>query len=152
MILSTVFADLIKIHGIEAAILYDRSNQILDQWLNTEFNKKLYEDIGLQFRQIFSLEHNISHQFPEVVLAYEKGQIYAKLHEEQMLIVITKKLVEVSLLRLVINVGFFNFDHSKEIQKVCKKNRQLLINFLSEDYLDDVEISFLKKIERHPME
>ena len=57
--LTTVFADLVKIHGIEAAIFFDGANQIIGQWSNTEFNKKLFEDIGLQFRQIFSLKNFI---------------------------------------------------------------------------------------------
>ena len=149
MILSELFNDLSKIDDIFAVFLYGKTNNIIDKWIKSDYNETLFTEIGLHFNQVFTILNNSDNIYPEVNVAHEKGQIYVYQQQDLMLIVVCKQKVDASLLRLIINVGFFRFSQSKKIQKFLKKLPQVSINFIAKEYLDDAEQNFLKNIRRY---
>jgi len=145
--LSELFKDLLSIEGIEAAVIYGRDNQILDSWSIAHFNTQIFKEIGLSYLQIFSITDQMSQSFSETVVLHEKGQLYARFSEGLLLVIIAKLKVEVSLIRLLVNVGFAEYSSSKKLQKIVRKISKEKGDFLDSRYLDSTEQKYLDKIE-----
>lgn len=146
--LSELFKDLLAIEGIEAAVIYGPDNQVLDSWSIAHFNTQIFKEIGLSYLQIFSITDQMSRSFSETVVMHEKGQIFARSSDGLLLVVIAKLKVEVSLIRLFVNVGFAEYASSKKLQKIVRKISRGKEDFLNPRYLDSTEQKYLDKIEK----
>lgn len=109
--------DLTKVDGIDGIAIYDKNNRVLDSWCVPHFNTKIFNDIGINYLQIFAAVYGAGKEAHEVGVAYEKGQIYARIFPNFFLVVISKVKVEISLIRLIVNVGVSDLIGSKKIQK-----------------------------------
>ena len=145
--IANLFKNLLKMNGIEAIVIYDQDNNILDNWFRSGFKQVVFNEMGLHFRQIFALQKDMDLPFPEIFVSYDKGQVFARYFKGLVLLIITKPKTDVALLRLIVDVGFGNLEKSKKIQKALKKIPTRNLKFLEGDYMDDVETRLLQKIE-----
>ncbi len=144
--ISYFFKDLLQIQGMEAIIVYSKNNIILDSWTISNFNQKILNDLGLFYQQIFTLCKMFSQPHQEIVLVYDKRKIYGKKYKDLLILIVAKSKVNIAMLRLIINVGFYELDHSKKFQKILKKIHTSEFNYFDKKYLDNVEQKFLNKL------
>ncbi len=140
------FKDLTAIDGVEGIVVYGKDNSILDSWADSQFNTRIFEDLAINYLQIFLLRDNIGSDFREVVLNFEKSQVYVRDLTDFIIVVIAKNKVEISLLRIVINVGYSGLASSRKMKKIFKKLKLEIGGYLGREYLDDVEEEYLVRM------
>ncbi len=140
------FNDLKKINGIEGIVIFSKDNLIIDHWSNPQFNTKIYNDLSQSYLQIFAINEKVEYSFEEVVLTFDNGQVYARNFPEFLMLVITKLNLEIELIRLILNVNYDNLINSRKMKKELKKFPQNERSFLNKNFLDDVEETYLNKI------
>ena len=150
--INELFPDLLKLDGIEAIIIYNTDNVIVDSWARPHYNIKIFKELGLNFQQIFRVSKKTKQPFQEVVLNLEKGKIYSRFNSEILLIIVSKFKVEPSLIRLIVNVGLAKFEESRKVKKLLKKKPLRGYNCLKPALLDDVEEEYLNKIDNKKSE
>jgi hypothetical protein len=144
-IISEYLKDLTQLKGVEAIALYSSDNTIIASWSQPDFNAQIFEDISINYFQIFSVLESGFRDFQESVLAYDKGSVFARILPDLLLIVIIKPNVEVALVRLIVNVHITELIQSKRVQKILKKLSGQSVNFLETKYLDPREKDYLEK-------
>ncbi len=144
--IADLFKDLTLLDGIDAIVVFDKDNRILDSWAVSHFNTRVFNDLAMNYLQIFGIKTHTDYHFDEAVIAFEKGQVYGRQLPEFGLIVIAKFRVEISLIRLIVNVGIAEFGSSRKLKKILRKLSAGDTDFLADTYLDDVESEYLKKL------
>jgi hypothetical protein len=139
--------DLISVQGVEAIALYGIDNTLIDSWGDTNFNREIFDQVALHYLQVFSVLDLKLQNYNEIVITHEKGQFYARILPDLLIVVSLKSMKEVALTRLVINVHLTELLTSKAFQKVKKKLSLSSQNLLDKKYLDDSERDYLKKME-----
>jgi len=135
-----------QIEGLEAIALYRSDNALIDTWSEPNFDQNIFDLVSIHYFQIFSILGTGFRDFQEVVLAHSQGKIYARVLPDLLLVVIVKSSVDISLVRLIINVKIADLLKSRKLQKILKKVSKKSINFLQKKYLDDSEIVLLNNI------
>ena len=140
------FKDLTQLEGIEGIALYSYDNEIVDSWVDSNFNIKIFEEIGINYFQILLSLGKFDNKFDEIVISHENGQIYVKPLPDIMIVIAFRLKVDVALIRLIINLGVSGLFDSKKHQKILKKFSSKTKNFLKDTYLDDSERAYIKRI------
>ncbi len=138
--------DLTVIESIEAVAVYANDNTILDSWTRPNFQNKVLEELCLHYLQLFSLLETDIRNYREIATSHDRGYIYARALPDVLLVVISRIPVEISLLRLIINVKIPELLSSRSFQKKIKKVSSDNYNFLDKQFLDDSEKEYLKKL------
>ncbi len=144
--ISEFLNDMTKIEDLEAIALYRSDNALIDTWFMPNFDQNIFDLLSIHYFQIFSILSDGFRDFQEVVLSHSQGKIYVRAIPDLLLIVIGKSSVDISLVRLIINVKIADFLKSRKLQKFLKKASKKSINFLQKKYLDDREIYLLNNI------
>jgi len=139
-------ADLIEIDGIEAVVIFTKDNTIIDQWATPHFNTQVFNELCLNYQQIFAVGKNEDKSNLEVNISHEKGIIFVKQFSDFFLLVLAKSKVDTALIRIMANVGLSEVWNSRKGQKILKKYLGQERNYLDKEYLDDVEEEYLNKI------
>jgi len=139
--------DLIQLKNVEAVAAYSLNNELIDSWSDPNFNSKVLKELSLHYFQVFATLDLSLKNFQEIVITHEKGHFYTRILPNLLLIVVVKLPIEISLLRLIINVKISDLLKSKELQKGLKKSTQESKDFLNNKNLDDSEKEYLKKLE-----
>jgi hypothetical protein len=79
-------------------------------------------------------------------LLFDKGLIFIRYHQKFFIIVIANTNVDVSHIRLAINVGIFELNESRKFQKLLKKFPSERTKLFSQSELDDAEHFMVEKI------
>ncbi|MEJ2633746.1 MAG: hypothetical protein P8184_00455 [Calditrichia bacterium] len=138
--------DLTSVEGVEGVVIIRKDNTVLDSWSAPNFNTNLFEDVSLHFHQIFELFDRDDLEYQENVVSYEKGQVYARNLPQFLLLIFARFKVDISALRLIVNVGLAELFDSKKMQKMLKKIPIGNHSVLKREFLDDVEQGYLAKI------
>jgi hypothetical protein len=107
----------------------------------------VFSQIALHYLQVFSILDLKLQNYNEIVINHEKGQFYARILPDLLIVVALKSIKETPLIRLVINVKIGDLLTSKEFQKIRKKLTLANQNLLDKKYLDESERNYLKKLE-----
>jgi hypothetical protein len=145
-LISEYLKDLTLLKGIEGIAIFSHDNSILDAWHEPNFNPKLFEEISINYFQMFSILDSGYRDFHEVVTSHEKGKVYVRVLPDLLLVVVAKSNIEMALVRLVVNVQIVELLNSRKLQKLVKKISEKSSNFLNKKYLDQKEDEYLKKI------
>ncbi len=135
-----------QIEDLEAIALYRSDNALIDTWSEPNFDQNIFDLISIHYFQIFSILSTGVRDFQEVILSHSQGKIYARTLPDLLLVVIVKSSVDISLVRLIINVKIADLLKSRKLQKILKKISKKNINFLQKKYLDNREIDLLNNI------
>jgi hypothetical protein len=138
--------DLTLLKGMEGIALFRHDNTILDSWYEPNFNSKVFEEISINYFQMFSILDSGYRDFYEVVTSHEKGRVYVRVLPDLLLVVVAKSNIEITLVRLIVNVQIVELLNSRKLQKLVKKISEKSLNFLNKKYLDEREGEYLKKI------
>lgn len=138
--------DLTQVEGIDGIAIFDMDNKIIDSWTAPNFEDKIFNEIGINYYQIFAILESSERDFHELVIQYEKGQVYTRTLPDIFILVITKTKTDIALIRLIINVAAPEFLNSRKLQKILKKSSKPSRNFLVKNYLDSTEQAYHKKI------
>ena len=140
-------SDLTKIPSTEAIAIYSIDNVIIDSWSESSFNRDVFSQIALHYLQVISILDLKLQNYNEIVINHEKGQFYARILPDLLIVVALKSIKDTPLIRLVINVKVGDLLTSKEFQKIRKKLTLANQNLLDKKYLDESERNYLKKLE-----
>jgi hypothetical protein len=138
--------DLTLIDSVEAIAIYAIDKSILDNWSRPNFQNNILKEISLHYLQMFYLLETDVNNFREIIISHDRGYIYARALPDLMLIIISRIPVDISLLRLIINVKIPDLLNSRAFQKKIKKVVSNNSNFLDKKFLDDSEKEYLKKL------
>jgi hypothetical protein len=139
--------DLIEVQNTEAIAIYSIDNTLVDSWSESGFNKEVFSQIALHYLQVFSILDLKLHNYNEIVISHEKGQFYARILPDLLIVVSLKSMKDIPLVRLIINVKIGDLLTSKEFQKIRKKLTLTNQNLLDRKYLDESERNYLKKLD-----
>ena len=140
------FKNLCEVNGIEAIALLNNSNKIIDTWIGSKYDTSIFTEIGLSYLQIFAMQDDRNFDVNEIVLLFDKGIIFVRNYQKFFMIIIANPNVDISHIRLAINVGTFELNESRKIQKQLKKFSSDKSHSLNELELDDVERLMIEKI------
>ena len=139
--------DLVQLKNVEAVAAYSLNNELVDFWSDPNFNNKVLKELSLHYFQVFATLDLSLKNFQEIVITHEKGHFYTRILPNLLLIVVVKFPIEISLLRLIVNVKISDLLNSKEFQKELKKSSKESKDFLNNKNLDDSEKEYMKKLE-----
>jgi hypothetical protein len=145
-VIEKFFKNLSEIVGIEAIALLDNNNHIIDTWIESKYDTSIFTEIGLSYLQIFSIQENRNFDINEIVLLFDKGLLFVRNHQKFVMIVIANPNIDISLIRLAINVGIFELGEARKIQKQLKKFPADKSHSINELELDDAEHLMIEKI------
>lgn len=134
------------IDSVEAVAIFANDNTIMDDWSRLNFQNNFLKEISLHYLQLFYLLETDINNFREIIISHDRGYIYARALPDLMLIIISRIPVNISLLRLIINVKIPDLLNSRAFQKKLKKVVSNNYNFLDKKSLDDSEREYLKKL------
>jgi predicted regulator of Ras-like GTPase activity (Roadblock/LC7/MglB family) len=140
------FKDLTQLDGVDGITLISKDNRLIDSWEAPNFESKIFNEIGINYCQIFVLLGRSERDYNELVIQHEKGQIYARQFPELFLLIVTRLKVDVALLRIAVSVVIPDLLNSKKLQKILKKLPKESRNYLTRNYLDETEQAYYKKI------
>jgi predicted regulator of Ras-like GTPase activity (Roadblock/LC7/MglB family) len=140
------FKDLTQLDGVEGIALISKDNRMIDSWEAPNFDPKIFNEIGINYYQIFGVLEKSERDYHELVIQHEKGQIYTRQFQELFLLVIARMKVDTAFIRLSVNVVVPDLVHSKKLQKILKKMPREGRNYLTRNYLDETEQAYFKKI------
>lgn len=144
--IAELFKNLLKIEGVEAVAVFSNDNKLLDSWTRSHFNPQVFRDLGLNSLQICQAGKRSNLMLEEIVLKYEKGQLYCRSNPDFLLVVVTKVKVDITLIRLIVNVGLGEYRESRKLQKIVRKVTSGSTNILAKELIDDVEEEYLTKL------
>lgn len=138
--------DLTEISGVEAVIVFDNQGNIFDIWHHPEFNVKVLSELSISLLHVLGLAEELQYPVEEIVVPFDKGLIFVKNHAQFFLTVISKISVEISLIRLLLNVKFYELKNDKKARKMIKKLAGAKFSSVKFEQLDDLEKSIFKKL------
>lgn len=141
------FRDLIRIPGLEAVLVFSNAKKILYQWTVPQFNLAILQELMESYVQIFGVGEKFGFSFPEMVIPYEKGIIYARVTEKWIVVVVAKLSVEVSLIRLIMDVRLPEILKDKQVQKQTKRTPVNRFEQINEFALDDTETALIQQLQ-----
>ena len=141
-----LFETLPKIEGMEAVIIYNKSNKIIDSWTLPSFSTQILEELGFNYHQVFEMLDLFPNPHDEIVLDFEKQQIYARFNEGFLILTVSKKLAAIPLIRLAITVGFEKNSVSKKSKKRFSLFGGKKTVYLKSNSIDSVEAKYLEKM------
>ncbi|UCF63870.1 MAG: hypothetical protein JSW33_15105 [bacterium] len=147
MMISKYLNDLTLLKNVEAIAIYSLNNDLIDSWCDPNFNSKVLDELSLHYFQVFATLDLSVQNFQEIVITHEKGHFYARILPDMLLIIVVKLPVEISLIRLIVNVKIIDLLNSKALQKGLKKYSTENKDFLNKNILDESEKEYLKKLE-----
>lgn len=140
------FKDLTEIAGVEAVVLFDNQNNIIDSWTIPKYNPTVFSEIGETFLHVFGLIEYLSYDMGEIVIPFDRGLVYTRTQPEFYLIVIARLSVDVPLMRLAVNVALEDFRNNRKVRKMLKKLGGQKFYQIKSITLDDVEKIMLENI------
>jgi hypothetical protein len=140
------FKNLTEINGIEAFAVLNNNNHIVDSWIESRYDLSIFNEVGLSYLQIFDIQENKNFDTSEIVLLFDKGLIFVRYHQKFFIIVIANPNVDVSHIRLAVNVGIFELDESRKFQKLLKKFPSERPRLFNQSDLDDAERLMVEQI------
>ena len=140
------FKNLIEIAGIEAVVIFDNQNNILDSWTLPKYNLTVFTELGETFLHVFGLIEHLRYEPTEIVVPFDRGLVFGKTEEKFYVIVIARVSVEVPLIRLAVNVETEDFKQARKVRKMLKKLPDQKFYQIKSITLDDVEKIMLENI------
>ncbi|RMI02427.1 MAG: hypothetical protein D6681_10440 [Calditrichaeota bacterium] len=140
------FKDLTEIPGIEAVILFDNQNNVIDSWAVSKYNPTMFPDIGQTFLHTFGVMEHLNYDLNEIAMPHDRGILYARCHPKFYLVVISRLSVELSLIRLAVDVCLAEFLENRKVKKTLKKMSARKFFQIKTATLDDVERIMLENI------
>ncbi len=140
------FQDITRAEGAEAVLFFSRDNTLLEYWKNPNFKSQIFNELGIQFAQLFGVLGQFREEFPEVSVLWEKGQIIAKSFPQFLMIAIGRSKLDPALVRLISNIAYAEAMESKKFQKALKSLKVKSYNFLDNEHLDEVEREYFARI------
>ena len=140
------FADVSALEGVEAVVLFDNQNRVMDSWMTPRYNAGIFGEVGETFQHIFGLMEHLEAGVEELVVPFDRGQVYARGHARFVLVVIARLQVEVSLIRLATEVCLQRFLEDRKTQRQLKKLPEKKFYEIKSIRLDDVEKIMLETI------
>lgn len=140
------FQWLYEIEGVDAFALMDNMNRIVDGWANSKYDSSIFTEIGDSYLQIFSINGESGFGVDETVVTFNRGLIFARDYSRFLLLIIASPHVDVSYLRLAVDVSIAELEESKKIQKILKKLPPERQSTFKDSQLDDSESSMINRI------
>ena len=140
------FKDLTEIAGVEAVVLFDNQNNIIDSWTIPKYNPTVFSEIGETFLHVFGLIEYLSYDMEEIVIPFDRGLVYTRTQPEFYLLVIARLSVDVPLVRLAVNVAMEAFRSNRKVRKMLKKLGGQKFYQIKSITLDNVEKIMLENI------
>ncbi|HQU71008.1 MAG TPA: hypothetical protein PKV71_05280 [Calditrichia bacterium] len=140
------FKDLTEITGVEAVILYDNANSVLDSWAIPKYNPGIFTDVGETFLHAFGVLEHLNYDFGEIMIPFDRGLVYARSHSHFYLVIIARLSTPVPMLRLAVNVNLHDFLENRKVQKWMKKLSGKKFFQIKSVSLDDVEKIMLENM------
>lgn len=140
------FQHLYEIKGIEAFALLDNNKQIIYHWIHSKYDSPIFSEIGESYIRIFALAQAHGIDMDEVVTLFDRGTVFVRNHERFFLVIIGNPHVDISHIRLAVNVSLFEIDESKRIQKMLRKLPPQKPDRFDISQLDDAERVLINRI------
>ncbi|MBN2366742.1 MAG: hypothetical protein JXL67_11290, partial [Calditrichaeota bacterium] len=135
-----------EINQVEGIAIYSIDNSMLDSWNSPDSPENIFDQLSIHYLQFYSMLENGLSNFKEIVISHEQGYIYVRALPDLLIMAITRRPTEITLIRLIINVQISSLLNSKQLQKTIKKMSMESQNFLEKKFLDDTERELLKKL------
>ncbi len=140
------FKDLTHAPFVDAVIVFDHSGRVVQKWASPDFNAKIVEALGLHILQTFAILRLGDPSVKEIVVQWERGEIYARTFSQLTLVVVGKSRLNFILLRLLSNVAIDELNANPRFQKLIKKRAPGQQDVLNKKWLDQIEIEYLQKL------
>jgi len=140
------FSDLIAINGIEAVVIYDNRNQIIDSWNTPKYNPAVFVETGETFQHIFGLLEHLRYDMDELVLPFDRGLVFVRSHARFYVTVIARLSVEIAHIRLAMNVAVHDVDTQKKWRRTLRKLPDQKYSNINSARLDEVEKIMLENM------
>lgn len=140
------FKDLIEIPGVEALVLFDNHNHIIDSWTTSKYNPSIFNGLGETFLHVFGLLEYLNSEIDELAIPFERGMVVGRSFPKFYLIVISRLTVEIPLIRLAVNVCVREFLQHRKVKKRLKKMSDKKFYQIKSITLDDMEKIILENI------
>lgn len=140
------FKNIVDIQGVEAVVLYDNQNSVIDSWAIPKYNPAIFTEVGETYLHAFGMTEYLKYEVNELTIPFERGLVYARSHPRFYLVIIAKTAVEVPLLRMAANVSLYDFVNDRKMKKKLKKLPEAKFFQIKSVTLDDVEKIMLENI------
>ncbi len=140
------FPYLVGRKGVSAVVLCDKRGQVRSSWVIPKLNRDVLGEICEQMVQAFSLAQELQFDVEELVVPFEKGLLYARITDWFLLAVVARLNLDVSLLRLMVNVHLADFMKNKKILRMLKKWPDWPSLSTAAISLDDIEVQFIQQL------
>lgn len=140
------FRNLYQIDGIETFVIMDDNSHIIGKWVNSKYETSVFTEIGKSYLQIFGIEERLGFDVDEIVVLFDRGLFFIRNHRKFFLIILAKPSVDISYVRLAVNVCIFELEESRKSQKLFKKLPFEKPHSFNKSELDDAERLMIEKI------
>ncbi|MGH1363035.1 MAG: hypothetical protein ACRBF0_05720 [Calditrichia bacterium] len=144
--ITDAFSELIAINGIEAVVVYDNRNQIIDSWNTPKYNPSVFVETGETFQHIFGLLEYLRYDMDELVLPFDRGLVFVRSHSRLYVTVIARLSVEIAHIRMAMNVAIHDIDNGKKWRRTLRKLPEQKFTNINSARLDEVEKIMLENM------
>ena len=99
------FSDLTGIGGVEAVVLFDNKNQVIDSWAEPKYNPAIFTEFGETFLHILGLIEYLKYEISDIAVPFDRGLVFAYTHPRFYLVVLGSLKSDISHIRLTANVA-----------------------------------------------
>ncbi|NIU00654.1 MAG: hypothetical protein GWN01_06860, partial [Nitrosopumilaceae archaeon] len=115
------FNELVELADVEAVVLFDNEGKIIGSGNNPNYSATTFSELGEAFLHIFGVKEYLDYDIDELAVPFDKGIFYVRNHSKFFLVVIAKPDIELSLIRMMVNVCIKEFLDSRKVKKSLKK-------------------------------
>ncbi|NOX37672.1 MAG: hypothetical protein GXO78_09065 [Calditrichaeota bacterium] len=144
--IETYFPELTRLPGVEAVVLFDNQKKVRDQWTIPQFNTTIIPELAESYIQIFGVSDRLKEATQEVVVPFERGILFARNLEKFVIVIVARLSVEISLLRLILEVRVPDFLEDRKIAKMGKRIPASKFDQINEFSLDEKEVNFIQQL------
>ncbi len=144
--IESYFPELTQLPGVEAVILFDNQKKVRDQWTIPQFNTTIIPELAESYIQIFGVGEKLKEDAREVVVPFERGVLFARSLDKFVIVVVARLSVEISLLRLILEVRVPDFLSERKVAKIGKRIPRSKFEQINEFSLDEKEAEMIQQL------
>lgn len=141
------FRELTRLEGIEAIIVYNNQNRIIDSWQASADRLGILTDVGETFLHVFGLlEYLHRPDLGEFCVAHADGVMIARSHPRFYLVIMGGPTLQPALVHLALEVCVGELASNRKARKILKKLPEHKFYQIKTITLDDIEKRMLENI------
>lgn len=117
-------AEILDVADVKACLLFDNQGNVLREMAQVDLHPDQIQEIGSLVLPFLAALETENGDYTDVEYVFERSRVVLKDLEKAVLVVICQLEVDISLLRLTMNVVMNQWDESPQVRKFLKTHQK----------------------------